>query len=81
MGCYLRDVSYYCDCANTGYEGNNCQTDYDECAENTHLCKHGSRFVPNHQHLFSPFFSHLEVANFEANFAIFCICYNGGIAK
>ena len=86
VGCYLRDVSYYCDCTETGYEGNNCQTDYDECAENTHQCKHESRFVPtlhtksNHQHSFSPFFSLLEVAHFEANFAIYCICYGGGIA-
>ena len=66
VGCYLRDVSYLCDCADTGYEGRNCQTDYNECAENTHQCKHESRFVPtlhtksNLQHIFSPFFCFLR---------------------
>ena len=40
--CSLRQLSYECDCTETGYEGVNCQSDVNECQAGTHSCMHGS---------------------------------------
>lgn len=37
--CFNLINAYNCDCAGTGYEGNNCETQIDECAVDTNLCK------------------------------------------
>ncbi len=36
--CTDTDGSYTCDCTGTGYTGNNCDQDVDECIEGTHNC-------------------------------------------